>query len=118
MVLTPLRPQRGMQPDPDGARSESQQAAPVNLDPDARDHTLWARHARLLRIEPLLQRLPYRDRQLGVQLGGVARFGRPLLLVIYRGSLRAAREDMRALLARFHDEGSEYALRYQPAGAN
>lgn len=90
-------------------------AAPAweNVDDDARNPAMYRRHARLLRAEPLLQRLPYSDRKLGVQLVGTTPSGRPVLLVTYRGSMRRARNDMRSLLSRFEDGGGEYATRYE-----
>jgi hypothetical protein len=88
----------------------------VNTDAEARAPSLRAEHLELLHAQPLLQRLPYRDHEVGVELWGVSAQTKPLLSVIYRGSLDAARADMRALLRRLRDSGREYAFRYQSLG--
>jgi hypothetical protein len=98
------------------SRQPSASSGPENEDPEAHEHGLWMEHVRLLRSEPLLQRLPYRDRELGVQLSGATATGRPVLLVVYRGSIRVAREDLRSVLSLLGDRGAEYAVRYRPLG--
>jgi hypothetical protein len=84
-----------------------------NVDADAREPRLRTAHRHLLDSEPLLQRLPYRDRELGVALAGVARDGKPVLLVTYRNAAAAAREDMSLVLERLADHGGEYVLRFR-----
>jgi hypothetical protein len=88
----------------------------INLDPDAHDPALRAAHLGLLAAEPFLQRLPYRDRELGVALAGVNWRGKPMLVVIYRGAVDAARRDLRAVLRRARDPGTAYEMRYRPLG--
>jgi hypothetical protein len=66
-----------------------------------------------LNAEPLLQRLPYRDREIGVALAGLTGSDKPLLLVTYTGATAAARADVRAVLARLGDLGAEYAWRFR-----
>jgi hypothetical protein len=88
----------------------------ANLDPDARDPALRAAHLRLLTAEPFLQRLPYRDRWLGVALAGVNGQGKPVLVVVYRGAAATARRDLRAVLQRDRDPGTAYELRYRALG--
>jgi hypothetical protein len=107
----PLNPGRRGDPPPSGSVRRSRRE-PLNVDVDAHVRALLAEHTRLLTTQPLLQHLPYRDRRLGIALAGATGWGEPVLLVAYRGSAGDARRDLRALLARVHDRGSEYALRY------
>ena len=102
-------PQRG----PDPAPTEREE----NTDPDADEPRVGAEHVRLLVAEPFLQRLPYRDREVGVALSGLTGGSKPLLLVTYRHSAAAAREDLRAVLTRLADPGTEYAWRFRPLAA-
>ena len=84
-----------------------------NTDPDDDEPRVGAEHVRLLGAEPLLQRLPYRDLEIGVALSGLTGSNKPLLLVTYSGTAAAARADLRAVLARLADPGAEYAWRFQ-----
>jgi len=86
-----------------------------NVDADARDPTLRAEHLRLLARRPLLQRLPYRDPRIGVALVGGSG-GELVLRVAYVGIRSAARADYDRLLARLHDSGGGYTLRFQAVG--
>jgi hypothetical protein len=88
-------------------------AAQTNIDPEAGDPGLWREHLALLAARPFLQRLPYRDRELGVALQNVNLQGMPVLLVTYLGTLRAAQQDIGSVLARAHDPGNEYKLRFE-----
>ncbi len=111
-ILLPVG--RGPASYPGQARARaSAVSAFANIDPDARDPELRAAHLRLLATRPFLQRVPYRDRELGVTLVGARPDGRPVLLVSYLGSLDAARRDLQSAFAAAHDEGSEYELRYE-----
>jgi hypothetical protein len=85
-----------------------------NVDPEAHNPRLRGEHRRFLAARPLEQHLPYRDREIGVQLVDVTKTGKLVLLVTYLHSRTAAREDMQALLARYHDPATEYAIRYRP----
>ena len=96
---------------PAGGATAAQGSAQPNIDADASERGLWAEHVRLLREEPLLQLLPYRDRDLGIDLGGATRSGTPLVIVSYTGTAAAARQRLRALLAALHDAGGEYVFR-------
>jgi hypothetical protein len=88
-------------------------ATQVNGDTDADEPPTGIEHLHLLGAEPLLQRLPYRDRELGIALAGAAGSGKPLLLVAYTKSAAAAREDLRRVLAGLGDPGAEYAWRFR-----
>jgi hypothetical protein len=84
----------------------------VNVDTDADEPRIGREHAHLLAAEPLLQRLPYRDRQIGVALTGATASGRPLLLVTFSGRRAAARADLQAVLTRLDDPATAYAWRF------
>jgi hypothetical protein len=110
-ILAPASPRR---PEANGPRRQGTWTPRVpNLDPDAREPALRAEHLRLLAAEPFLQRLPYRDREVGVALLNVTPHGAPMLLVTFVGSLASARRDLWRALAEANDPGTEYALRYE-----
>ncbi len=67
----------------------------------------------MLADRPLLQRLPYRDREIGVGLDRVLGDGRLELLVTYLGNRARAVGDLRRLLARYGDPGTAYVERYE-----
>jgi hypothetical protein len=85
-----------------------------NVDPEAHNPRLRSEHRRFLQARPLEQHLPYRDREIGVELADVTKTGKLVLLVTYLHSATAAREDMQALLARYHDPATAYVIRYRP----
>jgi hypothetical protein len=85
-----------------------------NVDPEAHDPKLRSEHRRFLRARPLEQHLPYRDREIGVNIVDVTKNGKPILLVTYLHSQASARADMQTLLARYHDPATEYVIHYRP----
>jgi hypothetical protein len=103
--------------DPTRTRGGSREPAPAgstpNLGPDERDSALRSAHRALLRGSPLLQRLPYRGREIGISLVGMAGGGRPLLLVASRIGGAPARRDFDALIERMHDSARNYVVRYR-----
>jgi hypothetical protein len=109
-----LRPERATSTEQSRPTAGRYQATePANVDPDASDPALRRAQLAALAARPFLQRLPYRDRDVGVSLDTVTPRGTPVLLVTFLGTLPAARRDMRAVLARSHDAGSEYELRFE-----
>jgi hypothetical protein len=110
-ILAPERATSPGQNRPKADRHRTSEAA--NADPDASDPALRRAHVAALAARPFLQRLPYRDREVGVALDSVTPQGTPVLLVTFLGTLRAARLDIGAVLARSHDPGSEYELRFE-----
>ncbi|HEY7892948.1 MAG TPA: hypothetical protein VIC05_12135 [Solirubrobacteraceae bacterium] len=86
----------------------------LNLDPERLDSALRLEHERFLRSRPLEQHLPYRDHEIGVDIVGLARSGKPVLLVTYLHSRASAQLHFQRLLARYRDPGHIYAVRYQP----
>jgi hypothetical protein len=87
---------------------------PSSLEPDTTVKGLRARHQQILRERPVFQHLPFRDHEIGVDIFDVSAQGKLILRVTYLNSLRAAKRHLSALMARYHDPGSEYEVRYQP----
>jgi hypothetical protein len=84
-----------------------------NVDVDARDPALLLEHLRSLIDRPLLQRLPYRDDEIGVSLAGSERSGRLILEVAFLGRRTVAAHDFAALLHRLGDSGDGYEVRFR-----
>jgi hypothetical protein len=112
LVLSPWRAEETHEAHGGNASALPSRGEPANVDVDARARALLAEHLHLLVAQPLLQQLPYRDRTLGIALASVTSDGEPVLVVAFRGSFDGARKDLRAQLARLHDRGTEYELRY------
>jgi hypothetical protein len=114
-----LAPPRSTPPAPSGhATARSKPSGRINVDPDSSDPALLHEHLALLAARPFLQRVPYRDDEVGVALDSVTPRGTPVLLVTFYGTLPAARRDLRAALARSHDRGNEYELRFERVSHN
>jgi hypothetical protein len=94
--------------------SEEPAGGSRNVDPEAHDPKLRSEHRRFLRARPLEQHLPYRDREIGVNIVDVTKNGKLILLVTYLHSQASARADMQGLLARYHDPATEYVINYRP----
>lgn len=86
----------------------------VNIDPEATDPVLRAEHQKFLESRPLEQHLPYRDHEIGADVMNITPSGKLVVLVTYIHSQQAAQRDIDGLMARYHDPGTGYVIRYQP----
>lgn len=94
------------------AKPQSQRTL-VNIDPEAHDPKLRAEHRDFLASRPLEQHLPYRDREIGVELVNVTATGKPVLLVTYIRSQASAQQDIDNVMARYRDPGTAYVIHYR-----
>jgi CHAP domain len=110
---SPVRDQTGGAHDADAITLTPQELIALIRAQDPR--SAKRRQARLLRRHPAFAHMPYANGRITIEIRNYLRSGRVLLDVLYRGSHRAATHELRHFLARYHDRGHGYRVRYRKA---